>query len=141
MIFDTHARNDMLLKPAKDSVDVLILVSDIGKSLDFYQEILGLEKTEELQTPFGTVHRLRYGTSVVKLMDPTQVPPAGPIGLEKQLGTRCLSFVIDNLSHVCAVLEARRVEFTMPATHLLPDLRSAMVKDPDGNIIEFVERG
>jgi catechol 2,3-dioxygenase-like lactoylglutathione lyase family enzyme len=131
----------MLLKPAKDSVDLLIFVGDIRKSLDFYQGILGLEKTQELQTPFGTSHRLRYGSSLVKLMDPKQVPPAGPIGLEKQLGIRCLSFVIRDLSGVCTVLKEKGVEFTVPETQVLPDMRIAMVKDPDGNIIEFVEHG
>jgi len=131
----------MLLKPAKDSVDVLIFVSDIKKSLDFYQGTLGLEKTQEVQTPFGTVHRLRYGTSFVKLMDPKRVPPAGPSGLDKQLGVRCVSFVIRGLTAVCTVLGEKGVEFTMPETQVLADTRVAMVKDPDGNIIEFVERG
>ena len=131
----------MLLEPAKDSVDLLIFVNDIRKSLDFYQGTLGLEKTEEVQTPFGTVHRLRFGTSLVKLMDSKQVPPVGPIGLEKQLGIRCLSFVIRDLNGVCTVLKEKGVEFTMPETQVLPDTRVAMVKDPDGNIVEFVERG
>jgi catechol 2,3-dioxygenase-like lactoylglutathione lyase family enzyme len=131
----------MLLKPAKDSVDLLIFVGDIRKSLDFYQGILGLEKTQEIETPFGTSHRLRYGTSVIKLMDPKQVPLAGPIGLEKQLGIRCLSFEIRDLSGVCTVLKEKGVEFTVPETQVLPDMRIAMIKDPDGNIIEFVERG
>jgi catechol 2,3-dioxygenase-like lactoylglutathione lyase family enzyme len=67
----------MPLKPAKDSIDLGIFVSDIKKSLAFYQGILGLEKTEELQTGFGTLHRLKFGNSDVKLMDPKQVPPAG----------------------------------------------------------------
>ena len=49
----------MLLKPAKDSIDVLIIVSDIRRSLDFYHGALGLEEEHEVQTPFGTVHRLR----------------------------------------------------------------------------------
>jgi catechol 2,3-dioxygenase-like lactoylglutathione lyase family enzyme len=129
----------MLLKPAKDSLDLCIVVSDIRKSLDFYQGTLGLEKTQEVQTPYGNVHRLRYGTSLVKLMDPKQVPPAGPIGLEKQLGLRFLSFVIHDLSGVCTVLKEKGVEFTVPETQVLPDTRVAMVKDPDGNIIEFVE--
>jgi catechol 2,3-dioxygenase-like lactoylglutathione lyase family enzyme len=131
----------MLLKPAKDSVDLLIFVGDIRKSLDFYQETLGLEKTEEVETPFGTSHRLRFGTSLVRLMDPKQVPPAGPIGLDKQLGMRYLSFPIRNLSGVCTVLKEKGVEFTMPETQVLPDTRIAMVKDPDGNIIEFSEHG
>ena len=62
-----------------------------------------------MQTPFGNVHRLRYGTSPVKRMDPKQVPPAGPIGLDKKLGIRCLSFVIRDLSGVCTVLEEKGV--------------------------------
>jgi hypothetical protein len=74
-------------------------------------------------------------------MDPKQVPPAGPIGLEKQLGIRCLSFVIRDLSGMCTALKEKAVEFTMPETQVLPDRRIAMVKDPDGNIIEFVELG
>src|SRR5262249_8575911 len=82
---------------------------------------LGLEKEDEVQTPFGTVHRLRYGTSVVKLMDPKQVPPAGPIGLEKQLGIRYLSFVNRDLGRVCTVLKEKGVEFTMPETHAYRD--------------------
>lgn len=131
----------MTLQPAKDSVDVGIFVSDIKKSLDFYQGILGLEKTEELPTAFGTLHRLRYGTSDIKLMDPKAVPPAGPIGLEKQLGIRYLTFVIRNLSGLCATLREKGVEFTIPETQIRPGTRIAMVKDPDGNIVEFVERG
>jgi catechol 2,3-dioxygenase-like lactoylglutathione lyase family enzyme len=131
----------MLLKRAKDSVDVLIVVRDIEKSLGFYQGTLGLEKTEELRTPFGVSHRLRHGTSLVKLLAPNEVPPAGPIGLDKQLGFRFVSFAIRNLSEVCAVLAQKGVELVMPETQVLPGMRLAMVKDPDGNIIEFVEHG
>jgi catechol 2,3-dioxygenase-like lactoylglutathione lyase family enzyme len=131
----------MALKPAKDSVDIGIFVSDIKKSLEFYQGTLGLEKTEELATGFGTLHRLRFGISDVKLMDPKKVPPVGAIGLEKQLGIRYLTFVIRDLSGLCAELKGKGVEFTIPETQIRPGTRIAMVKDPDGNIIEFVERG
>lgn len=129
----------MLLKPAKDSVDLCIVVSDIKKSLDFYQGTLGLEKTQEVETPYGNVHRLRYGSSMVKLMDPRQVPVKGPIGLDQQLGIRFLSFAIRNLSAVCAALKEKGVGFSVPETQVLPDLRIAMVKDPDDNIVELVE--
>src|SRR5437868_14698690 len=110
----------MLLTPTKDSVDVCIVVRDIRTSLGFYQGILGLEKTQEVPTPYGTFHRLRFGTSLLKVMDPKQVPPAGPVGLEKQLGIRFLSFTIRDHSDVCSVLEEKGVEFTMPATQVLP---------------------
>src|SRR5439155_21514854 len=108
----------MLLKPAKDSVDVGIFVSDIKKSLDFYQGILGLEKTEQVQTGFGTLHRLRYGTSDVKLMDPKKVPTSGLIGRDKQLGIRYLTFVIRDRSNLCAALNQNGVDFTVPETRI-----------------------
>jgi catechol 2,3-dioxygenase-like lactoylglutathione lyase family enzyme len=130
-----------MLKPAKDSVDLGIFVSDIKKSLDFYNGILGLEKIEELPTGFGTLHRLRFGTSDVKLMDPKKVPPVGAIGLERQLGFRYITFVIHDLSGLCATLKEKGVEFTIPEQQIRPGTRIAMVKDPDGNIVEFVERG
>jgi|SRR5882672_9854025 len=131
----------MLLEPAKESVDVCIVVRDIHKSLDFYQRILGLEKVRELETPYGTVHRLRFGTSLLKVMDPRHVPPAGPVGLEKQLGFRFVSFTIRDLAGACAALERAGVTLTMPATRVLPDLQVAMVADPDGNVLELVELG
>ena len=54
-------------------------------------------------------------------------------------GSSC--FVIRDLSGVCTVLKAKGVEFTVPETQVLPDMRIAMAKDPDGDIIEFVEHG
>jgi len=131
----------MALQVAKDSIDVGIFVSDIQKSLAFYQGILGLEKIEELVTGFGTLHRLRYGTSDIKLMDPKKVPPVGAIGLEKQLGIRYLTFVIKDLTGLCTALKDKGIEFTIPEMQIRPGTRIAMVKDPDGNILEFVERG
>lgn len=130
----------MLLKPAKDSVDIGIFVSNIKKSVDFYHGLLGLEKIEELPTGFGTLHRLRFGTTDVKLMDPKKVPPAGAIGLEKQIGFRYITFVIHDLSGLCTALKEKGIEFTIPETQIRPGTRIAMVKDPDGNIVEFVER-
>jgi len=127
-------------EPAKDSVHVLIFVRDIRKSIEFYQGALGLVKEGEVLTPFGTSHRFRYGTSLIKLMEPNQLPPASPFGLEQQLGLRCLSLAVRNISELCTALEAQGIEFTVPVTQVLPDTRIAMVKDPDGNIVEFVDR-
>ncbi|MDD5171056.1 MAG: hypothetical protein PHN75_19730, partial [Syntrophales bacterium] len=80
------------------------------------------------------------GTSDFKLVSPTNPPPAGVFGLDKQLGFRYVTFVIGNLSEVCEDLRKKGVEFTTPEKELRPGVRIAMVKDPDGNIVEFVER-
>ena len=129
-----------MMKPAKDSLDLGIVVSDIKASLNFYQNILGLEFVGITPVWFGTMHRLRFGTSDFKLIEPKTVPPPGAIGLEKQLGFRYVTFVIKNLSELCAELKGKGIEFALPEKEVLPGVRVAMVKDPDGNIVEFVER-
>jgi catechol 2,3-dioxygenase-like lactoylglutathione lyase family enzyme len=129
-----------MMEPAKDSLDLGILVSDIKSSLTFYQSILGLKFIEERPLWFGTMYRLRFGSSDFKLIDPHTRPPRGPIGLESQLGFRYVTFVIKNLSRLCKELQTKGIDFVVPEKEIRPGVRIAMVKDPDGNIVEFVER-
>ncbi|MDA8407808.1 MAG: VOC family protein [Deltaproteobacteria bacterium] len=129
-----------MMKPAKNSLDLGVIVSDIKASLDFYRDVLGLEFIESVPLWFGTMYRLRFGTSDVKLIEPKVVSPKGPIGLENQLGFRYMTFLVSNLSELCADLTNRGVEFAFPEKEIRPGTRIAMVKDPDGNIVEFVEK-
>jgi catechol 2,3-dioxygenase-like lactoylglutathione lyase family enzyme len=129
-----------MIKPAKDSLGLGILVSDINASLNFYQNILGLKFVGETTLWFGTMHRLRFGSSDFKLVEPHVVPPKGAIGLEGQLGYRYVTFVVQNLSELCSKLHGEGIEFAVPEKEIRPGVRIAMVKDPDGNIVEFVER-
>jgi catechol 2,3-dioxygenase-like lactoylglutathione lyase family enzyme len=129
------------MQPAKDSIDLGIICGDIQASLHFYQELLGLTSAGVNPATTGTMHRLRFGSSDVKLIDPTTRPGTGPIGIDQQLGFRYLTFVVTNLDEVIQRLEAEHIEFTRPKTEIRPGTTIAMVKDPDGNIVEFVERG
>jgi len=129
-----------MMKRAKDSLDLGIIAGDIKASLNFYQNLLGLEFVGTTPVWFGTIHRLRFGTSDFKLIEPKTVPPKGAIGLEKQVGFRYVTFVISNLSELCEELKSKGIEFALPETQVRPGTRIAMVKDPDGNIVEFVER-
>jgi catechol 2,3-dioxygenase-like lactoylglutathione lyase family enzyme len=128
------------MKPAKDSLDLGILVSDIQASLGFYQDTLGLSLVGEMPVWFGTMYRLRFGTSDFKLIQPKIVPPKGIVGLETQLGFRYVTFVVENLSELCGILKEKGIEFVLPEREIRPGIRIAMVKDPDENIVEFVER-
>lgn len=130
----------MGMKAGKNCIDVGILVSDIEKSLAFYQDLLGLEKVQEMPLPFGTMHRMAFGDSFVKLIDPKTVPAAGAAGLTQALGFRYLTFQITNIDEVCASCEAAGVEFEIAKQELLPGVTIAMVRDPDNNTVEFVER-
>ena len=129
-----------MMKPAKNSLDLGLIVRDIKASLNFYQNLLGLEFVGTTPLWFGTMHRLRFGESDFKLIEPKEVPPPGALGLEKQLGLRYVTFVIEDLSEVCTDLKKTGIEFTLPEREIRPGVCIAMVKDPDGNIVEFVER-
>lgn len=137
---ETGKEHGDMLKPAKDSLDIGVIVSDIGASLAFYRDILGLQFIGSVPVWFGTMHRLRFGTSDFKLIEPKTATPPGALGLENQLGFRYVTFVVRDLSALCAELQGEGVEFTLPETQIRPGSRIAMVKDPDGNIVEFVER-
>jgi catechol 2,3-dioxygenase-like lactoylglutathione lyase family enzyme len=130
----------MGMQAAKQSIDIGIVVGDIGRSLAFYQDLLGLAKIGELPLPFGLMHRLAFGESFVKLVDPKKAPVGGPVGLMGQLGFRYLTFQIGNIDEVCAACAAAGVEFEIPKQELMPGVTIAMVRDPDGNIVEFVQR-
>jgi catechol 2,3-dioxygenase-like lactoylglutathione lyase family enzyme len=129
-----------MMEPAKDSLDLGIVVSDIKASLNFYQDMLGLKFVGEMPLWFGTMYRLQFGSSDFKLILPKKPIPKGPIGLENQLGFRYVTFVIKNLSKLCKELQSKGIEFALTEREMRPGVRIAMVKDPDGNIVEFVER-
>jgi catechol 2,3-dioxygenase-like lactoylglutathione lyase family enzyme len=129
-----------MMQPGKDSLDVGMIVSDIERSREFYEKLLGLSFQGTMKLPFGTMYRFLFGTSQVKLIQPgQQPPPAGAIGLEKQLGFRYITFYVKNLSELCSELKEKGVQFTVSARELAPGRWIAMVKDPDGNIVEFVQ--
>lgn len=129
-----------MMKSAKGSIDLGVIVSNIKNSLNFYENILGMEFVGITPVWFGTMHRLRFGTSDFKLIEPKTVPPQGAIGLENQLGFRYVTFVIENLPQLCSELKNRGIEFTVPETEVRPGVHIAMIKDPDGNIVELVQR-
>ena len=128
-----------MMKLARDALDLGVFVSDINASLEFYQETLGMKKVGDLEVPFGVLHRLKYGNSFFKLIDPKKVPPKGPSELVNQLGFRYVTFPVTNISEICEALKEKGVKFTIPETELMPGVHIAMVQDPDGNTVEFVQ--
>lgn len=128
------------MQPARACIDIGIVVSDIRRSLHFYQTILGLEKLEEVELPLGRMHRLRFGESFVKLVEPPASPQRGPDGFMSISGFRYLTFPITDIDAVCAACTEAGVEFEMPLQQLVPGLFVAMLRDPDGNVVELVKR-
>jgi glyoxylase I family protein len=131
--------------PSKAGIDVGLVVRDIDASLHFYVDVLGLEHVEQLSIPWGTMHRLRFGVSWMKLVVPSgdgpDPAPPGPLGLDAAVGIRYLTFEIEDLDETWA----RVVESGAPVFHDLgpfgtKGLHMGMVHDPDGNVVELLHR-
>ena len=130
----------MLMNPVKQNIDLGIVVSDPTECLHFYRDILGLEKTEEITMGLGTLHRLQYCNSDVKLLVPKEAKQSGPEGLQAQEGIRYFTMVISNIKEVVTKLTEENVPFEIPLTEIRPGTTIAMVRDPAGNVLEFVQR-
>ncbi|MCH2410389.1 VOC family protein, partial [Myxococcota bacterium] len=129
-----------LMNPVKQNIDLGIVVSDPTECLHFYRDILGLEKTEEITMGLGTLHRLQYCNSDVKILVPKEAKQSGPEGLQAQEGIRYFTMVISNIKEVVTKLTEENVPFEIPLTEIRPGTTIAMVRDPAGNVLEFVER-
>ena len=126
---------------SKDSIDLGIIVTDEKAAVGFYRDALGLEWEGELALPGGRMYRLKCGTTVIKLVKLERIPtakpaPGGPMG---GLGYRYFTISVPDIRGLVAQLEAKGIRPTVPVTEFRPGVTIAMVTDPDGNTIEFLQ--
>jgi glyoxylase I family protein len=134
-------REEIIVQVSKDSIDLGIIITDEKAALGFYRDGLGLEWEGELPLPGGKMYRLKCGTTVIKLLKldktPTAKPaPGGPMGGQ---GYRYFTISVPDIRGLMAQLEAKGIRATVPVTEFRPGVTIAMVTDPDGNTIEFLQ--
>lgn len=112
---------------------VCFVVSDLQRSIDFYQGSLGLEPvfyfTNEQGEKTGVYLRVG-GRSFVELFT-GQVEPAG-----RQMSYRHFCLEVDDIQTTVAALRSRGVECSEPVLGLDQSWQ-AWIADPDGNRIEL----
>ncbi len=127
---------------AKDSLDLGVVVSDGQAALAFYRDVLGLQHVGDMPMPGGgTMHRLAVGGSVLKLVQlPGAVQRPDPPGpFNGSLGLRYFTFPVTDIAETMAACEAAGRPVIWPVRALRPGLWVAMVEDPDGNWVEFLQ--
>lgn len=115
-------------------------MQDVQSSLGFYKNILGAVPAGEVALPFGQLYRLSFGDSVLKLLLPESKAVAQPRGLTERVGIQYITLQISNIDDFSESVMSRQVPIEMPLQELLPGLKVIMIRDPDGNIIELIER-
>ncbi|MFA5882716.1 MAG: VOC family protein [Acidimicrobiia bacterium] len=118
------------------------LVSATGALADFYADVLGLARLEPRQFPFATVHRLACGPVTLKVMVPADPPetPATPDRFWDRVGFRYLTLWVDDLGSLADRWSAGGGTVAMAPTEIRPGVESALLVDPDGNVVEAMRQ-
>ena len=131
----------MTIKLAKDSIDLAIVTNRLEEMTHFYRDVLGFEDCGQIatrSTPGGMVGQLKCGTSLIKLV---RYPKLSTEGLPKGLGHsgyRYWTISVTNLDEVVEACERAGTLVVAPIKHISPEIRIAIVEDPDGNLVEFL---
>jgi catechol 2,3-dioxygenase-like lactoylglutathione lyase family enzyme len=133
----------MVMKLTSPGIDLGIVVSDLERSLHFYRTLLGLHHEGTNPVPgVGTMHRLWAAESMIKLIGLDEPPRPGTAGGLRagEQGLRYFTFSVVDLDELMTELAQHDVPVVRGVTEMTNDVRIAIVEDPDGNHVEFLER-
>jgi predicted enzyme related to lactoylglutathione lyase len=118
------------------------LVSRTDELVAFYRDVFELTVLEPRHLPTGVVHRLGHSDAILKVMVPA-APPAGPAPALPQFwvasGLRFFTFWVDDLDGVIERCSSRGGTLALGPIDLRPGVRTVLVHDPDGNVIEVMQ--
>ena len=137
------------------------VVSDMERSLEFYQDLLGLRQernqilegefiSELVGYPDARLHivylgtgDLRHSVELIQYLNPAGAAAAMPE--RHQVGASHLGVIVDDLDAFYAELSSRGVRFVSPPAirpgALYPMAsKGCYMQDPDGNWLELLER-
>jgi predicted enzyme related to lactoylglutathione lyase len=118
----------------KKVIYVAVLVSDQDKALDFFTNVIGLEKRLDSPTPGGP----RFLTVGVTGQDFELVLWPGTPGRAKE-GSVVYTIEVENCRTAFETLKSRGVKFEPPKVLDFPWGYAARFQDPDGNQLQLRE--
>ncbi|WP_419763520.1 MAG: VOC family protein [Arcobacter sp.] len=117
-------------------LDHLVLtVKDINKTVEFYTQILGMEK----EIFKGSRIALKYGNQKINLHELGN--EFEPKAFNVKDGSADLCFIVDTkIEEVKEFLESKNVEIIegiVPRTGAMGNIKSIYIRDPDMNLVEL----
>jgi catechol 2,3-dioxygenase-like lactoylglutathione lyase family enzyme len=126
---------------ATPHIDLGIVVRDIDACLPFYRDALGLKLVADFDLPGSHMWQFAVGDCVVKLVTHEKTPDAAnpPGGSRGGTGLRYWTMGVEDIEASVAACEAAGATIALPIVPLGKTIRIAMVEDPEGNVVEFLE--
>jgi catechol 2,3-dioxygenase-like lactoylglutathione lyase family enzyme len=128
----------------KPAIDLGIVTTNGDAMLAFYRDLLGLDYKGQMPMPggAGTMHRMMCGDSLIKLVVMPSLPAAAaPGGIQGASGYRYWTITVGNLTEMVKACTDAGVKVVWTEREIRPGVRIAMVADPDGNWVEFLQIG
>lgn len=128
----------------KRSIDLGVVTTNPDAMVRFYKDVIGLPQEGEMPMPGGgKMIRLLAGDSVIKIVTPATAPPASaaPGGIAGASGYRYWTITVSNLNEVAERCAAAGHKLAIKPREIRPGVAIAMVEDPDGNWVEFLQMG
>ena len=113
-------------------------VTDMEKTLDFYQHVLGLEIAEQKVSPRGSHLAFLSTPNSEELIELCSFPSSGPVKVQEDLVH--LAFQVENLDKTIEELKAKNIPITDGPTLTSSGSRFIFIDAPDGYEIELIER-
>ena len=132
----------MTIALTKDSIDLGIVTRNPEQMLAFYRDTLGFDHQGEMPMPGGgSMQRLMCGTSLIKIVTPGNLADADAIpgGIAGATGYRYWTISVSNLDALTEACAAAGSRVPVRPTEIRPGIRIAIVEDPDGNWVEFLQ--
>jgi catechol 2,3-dioxygenase-like lactoylglutathione lyase family enzyme len=131
----------MRLELNRRALDLGIVTADAPAMLAFYCDTLGLTLVAEVPIPGGVVKKLQCGDSYIKMLV-LEEPPKNALhrgGYAGATGYRYCALSVRNLDAVVAACRAAGYRVVVDVRELRPGVKVALVEDPDGNTLEFMQ--
>lgn len=125
----------------KRAIDLGIVTTNGDAMLKFYRDTLGFQYLREMKMPGGgLMHQLACGDSVIKVVVVESLPAkAAPGGVRGANGYRYWTISVSNLAELLKTCADAGYKVAMKETEIRPGVKIAMVEDPDGNWVEFLQ--
>lgn len=132
----------MTIKLTKAAIDLGIVTTDPQRLLAFYRDTLGFKMAGEMPMPDdGQMYLLQCGSSTIKIVVNGKKPKAcsPPGGIAAATGYRYWTISLSNIDEVVAQCTEAGYKVIVPRLEVQPGIIIAMVEDPDGNWVEFMQ--
>lgn len=132
----------MSVNLTKQSIDLGLVAKDPDAMAAFYGEVLGFEERPLMKMGGGRIRPFACGDTVIKIVDMKNKPEAAaaPGGLSGGTGIRYFTMWVSNLAEIVAKAEAAQATIAVPIAEVAAGLSLAIIEDPDGNWVEFVQQ-